>query len=362
MGSPRDGRAAVPVTRQRDPTNLEFPFSSLDTDCFLTPVDRFFIRSHFAVPGRSSEAWTVRVEGEVDRPFTIDLDELRRMPSRTITALLECSGNGRGFLKPPQVGVRWELGAVGNAEWTGVPLAAILERAGVKPAATEVILEGADRGEIKPPQHETPGVIAYARGLPLSKAGSEEVLLAYAMNGEELPPGHGHPVRAVVPGWYGMASVKWLRRIVVSDRPFQGFFQTMDYAIWDRRQGLPTLVPVAEVQVKAQIARPAPFEVVAKDTNYRMFGAAWAGEAPVARVEVSDDGGRSWSPARCLGESIQFAWRFWEHDWRTPDRPGRRILMARATDERGRSQPMERDDDRRDAVISHVLPIEVEVR
>ena len=135
------------------------------------------------------------------------------MPSQTVTALLECSGNGRVFLEPPQVSIRWELGAVSTAEWKGVPLAAVLERAGVKPNAVEVILEGSDRGEFKAPDPKTPGVIPYARSLPLAKAKAPEVLLAYEMNGEPLPPRHGHPVRAVVAGWYGMASVKWLKRV-----------------------------------------------------------------------------------------------------------------------------------------------------
>jgi DMSO/TMAO reductase YedYZ molybdopterin-dependent catalytic subunit len=169
-------------------------------------------------------------------------------------------------------------------------------------------------------------------------------------------------VRAVVAGWYGMASLKWLRRIIVTDRPFHGFFQTMQYAVWERRHGLPSLVPVAEVQVKAQIARPAPFEVVSRGTAHRMYGAAWAGASDVARVEVSDDGGQTWAPAKRLGQPVEFAWRLWEHPWRTPERPGRCIVMARATDEQRRTQPKERDPGRRDAVISHVLPIEIEVR
>jgi DMSO/TMAO reductase YedYZ molybdopterin-dependent catalytic subunit len=350
------------IGRQRDPDNLEFPFSTLDTDRFLTPNEQFYVRTHFEVPKLEAKTWRLTVEGEVEHPFAIGYDELRKMPARTVTALLECSGNGRGFLKPPQAGLRWELGAVGTAEWTGVPLAAILERAGIKPGAVEVVLEGADKGEFRPPQSPTPGRIPYARSLPLSKARNEEVLLAYAMNGVELPPKHGHPVRAVVPGWYGMASVKWLERINVTDRPFRGYFQTMQYAVWERRHGMPSLVPVTEIHVKAQVARPAPFEIVPKGTSYRMYGAAWAGESEVAKVEVSDDGGDTWRAATLVGKPVRYAWRFWEYDWKTPGSPGRHIVMSRATDARGHAQPTVRDPDRRDAVISHILPIEVEVR
>ena len=357
-----DLRPSGLISRQRHPDNLEFPFTTLDADRFLTPNDQFYVRTHFEVPDLDAKTWGLKVEGEVEHPFEIGYDELRRMPSQTVTALLECSGNGRVFLEPPQVSIRWELGGVSTAEWKGVPLAAVLERAGIKANAVEVILEGADKGEFKEPDPKTPGVIPYARSLPLSKARAPEVLLAYEMNGKPLPPRHGHPVRAVVAGWYGMASVKWLKRVVVTDRPFDGYFQTFMYSIWGRRHGLPTLVPVTDIQVKAQVARPAPFEVVPKGTKYRMHGAAWAGESDVAKVEVSDDGGKTWAGAKLLGDPVRYAWRLWEHDWRTPDRAGRHVLMARATDSKGRVQPLERDKDRRDAVISHVLPIEVEVR
>lgn len=356
------GRGGTPgmITRQKEPENLEFPFSSLDG--FRTPNEHFYVRSHFESPKIDPATWRVSIQGEVERPFELGTEELRRMPSKSVTALLECSGNGRIFLEPPQIGIRWELGGVGNAESIGVPLADVLERAGVRTGAVEVILEGADGGEFKPPREKSPGKIPYARSLSLEKARTTEVLLAYKMNGEELPPKHGHPVRVVVPGWYGMASVKWLKRIIVTDRPFQGFFQTVEYAIWERRDGLPTLAPVTEVQVKSQIARPAPYESVPKGSKYRMHGAAWAGEANVAKVEVSNDGGETWKAARLLGEPVKYAWRLWEHEWRTPERLGPHVVMARATDDRGRAQPMKRDPDRRDAVISHVLPIEIEVR
>ncbi|HEY7308221.1 MAG TPA: sulfite oxidase [Gemmataceae bacterium] len=348
------------IVRQKNPDNLEFPFASLDS--FHTPNELFYVRSHFDVPNLDAKSWRLKVEGAVEKPFEIGYDELRKMPAHTLTALLECSGNSRVFLKPPQMGIRWELGGVSNAEWTGVRLSDVLERAGVKEDAVEVILEGADRGEFKPPSTKSPGVIAYARSLPLTKARRPEVLLAYKMNGKDLPRAHGAPVRAVVAGWYGMASVKWLKRLLVSDRPFQGFFQTFMYTMWDRSRGVPDLVQVRDIQVKSEIARPALHEVVPAKSTYRVFGAAWAGESEVVKVEISTDGGKSWSAAKLLDKSAPFTWRFWEHNWRTPTESSSRLLLARATDARGRVQPMERDDDRRDAVISHVLPIEVEVR
>lgn len=315
------------ISRQKHPLNVEFPFPTLNS--FLTPNEQFYIRTHFHVPDLKASQWTLKVEGHVERPFEIGYDELQKLPARTLTSLLECSGNSRVFLQPPQLSIRWEQGGVGNAEWSGVPLSAILDRAGVKDGAVEVILEGHDKGKFDPPHAETPGEINYARSLPLEKARRNEVLLAYGMNGEDLPPAHGYPVRAVVAGWYGMASVKWLRRIIVTDRPFYGYFQTFAYSVWERRHGgLPTLVPVTEIGVKSQIARPTLHEVVSAGATYRIFGAAWSGHPEIAKVEISTDGGQTWSQARLDQRSVPFAWRFFEHAWRVPDRPGTYTLMG----------------------------------
>jgi DMSO/TMAO reductase YedYZ molybdopterin-dependent catalytic subunit len=361
LGRSRAGEPSSPglIVREREPENLEFPFSTLDGP--ITPNERFYVRSHFRRPRIDPATWRLKVAGAVARPLELSLDEIRAMPSETRVALLECSGNGRAFLAPKAQGVPWELGAVGAAEWTGTPLRALLGRAEVRPDAVEVILEGADRGEIAA-EPKTPGAIAFARSLPLEKACCPEVLLAYTMNGRPLPEAHGSPVRAVVPGWYGMASVKWLARLIVSERPFSGYFQTLEYSYFERRHGLPTLVPVTEIQVKAEIARPARHEVVAAGSSYHVHGAAWAGESEVARVEVSTDGGRSWADATLHGAPARHTWRLWHFDWTTPHEPGRFALMARATDRRGQVQPMSRDPDRRNTMINHVVPIEVEVR
>jgi DMSO/TMAO reductase YedYZ molybdopterin-dependent catalytic subunit len=190
-----------------------------------------------------------------------------------------------------------------------------------------------------------------------------EVILAYKMNSEPLPLSHGFPLRAVVPGWYGMASVKWLTRVVVTDTTFRGYFQTSDYSFWEQRDELPIqLLPVTEIEVKAEIARPALHEIIPTDTIYRVYGAAWTGESEVSQVDMSTNGGDHWEPTQLLGESVPYAWRFWEFYWRTPAQPGIHTLMARATDARGNVQPMQRDAHRGSYMISHVQPIEVEVR
>jgi DMSO/TMAO reductase YedYZ molybdopterin-dependent catalytic subunit len=346
------------IVRQQEPLNLEMPFPAA-TD-FITPNELFYVRCHFPIPEIAAEDWRLKVEGEVESPFELTYDKLRGFEARTVAATLECAGNNRIFLEPKAKGVQWGLGAVGNASWTGVPLAALLERARIKANALEVILDGADEGEVD--KTPTPaGKISFCRSLPLAKAQSD-VLLAYEMNGEKLPAAHGFPLRAIVPGWYAMASVKWLRRIIVTSKPFNGFYQSLDYTYWDRSGALPTLAPLAEQQVKAEIARPEIGEVVPANSSYRVHGAAWSGEADVTKVEVSFDSGGSWTEAKLLGEPVKNAWRLWEYEWRTPADPGRCKLVARAMDSRGRVQPSGRSGDRGTYMINHLLPIEIEVR
>ena len=214
------------IIRQKEPSNLETPFDQVDS--FLTPTELFYIRSHFPAPTLDLASYQLRIDGAVKNPFSLSYKELRDMPSETRVATLECAGNGRVFLVPHVEGAQWELGAVANAEWTGVPLGALLERAGMEEDACEIVLEGVDQGtpDVKP---IPPGPISYARSLLRDKAIQREVLIAYQMNGRDLPLDHGYPVRAIVPGHYGMASVKWLTRIQAVREHFKvtGRHQTM---------------------------------------------------------------------------------------------------------------------------------------
>jgi DMSO/TMAO reductase YedYZ molybdopterin-dependent catalytic subunit len=346
------------IVRAHEPRNLEFPVSELRDA--IVPNEHFFVRSHFAVPTVDVTSWKLKVEGAVDKPFELSYEELTKLPSRSLTATLECAGNGRVHISPPVQGLQWGQGAVGNAEWGGIPLAAILEKAGVKAGAVEVILEGADMGQIN---HEprSPGPIPFARSLPIEKAKKDEVLLAYKMNGETLPTSHGYPLRAVVGGWYGMASVKWLTRIIVSTQRFRGFWQSLDYSYFERRDGMPTLRPVAAMEPKAIIARPGLSEIVPAGKSFRLFGAAWAGERAVDKVEISLDGGKSWASAKLLAKAQPVQWVLWEYAWEKPER-GTASIVARATDDQGRTQPPTRDPDRRTYMINHLVPIAVIVR
>jgi DMSO/TMAO reductase YedYZ molybdopterin-dependent catalytic subunit len=346
------------IVRSEQPLNLEMPFETAES--FITPAELFYVRTHFPIPKIDRDAWWLHVQGEVEKSFAINYQELVQLESVTVPVTLECAGNNRNFLEPKVKGVQWGLGAVGTGEWTGVPLSVLLDRAIVRPTAREVILEGADHGMLDDPKGP-PGELTYSRSVPLEKA-KRDVVLAYRMNGKDLPPEHGFPVRAIVPGWYAMASIKWLQRIIVSAEPFTGYYQTLDYAYWKRRGEIAELSPVAELQVKAEIARPAQGETVPANSSVRIRGAAWAAGNEIVRVEVSTDGGSTWKEATLLGEAKPNAWRFWEFDWKTPSAPGKQTLVARATDSLGQTQAAHRDSDRGTYMINHLLPITVEVK
>jgi DMSO/TMAO reductase YedYZ molybdopterin-dependent catalytic subunit len=345
------------IVRCEDPLNLEMPFENLDG--FITPTSSFYVRTHYPIPTISKTMWRLRVEGEVERPQEFNYDELLKLKSRTSPVTLECAGNNRNFLTTKVKGVQWGLGAVGTAEWTGVPLSEVLNRVGVKTTAREVVLEGADQGPLEDPKAPR-GDVRFARSIPLNKA-NDDVLLAYKMNEVEVPPEHGFPVRAIVPGWFAVASVKWLQRIIVTDRPFNGYYQAIDYAFWKRGDGNAELVPLRELQVKAEIARPKDGERVSPNAKVRVHGAAWSGGAKITKVEVTTDGGQTWHDANVEG-SVPNAWCLWDYVWHTPSKPGRCSVIARATDSAGRTQPVERDLDRGTYMINHLLPITVEVK
>jgi DMSO/TMAO reductase YedYZ molybdopterin-dependent catalytic subunit len=348
----RDGK----IVLSEEPLVLETPLENLHD--FITPTQSFYVRNHFPIPKIDLEKWRLRVEGEVEKPFDLTFDEVAKLQTRIIPATLECAGNGRAFLEPKVKGVQWRIGGVSNAEWTGVPLSSLLERAILQSAAREIIFEGVDRGKLEDPKAPR-DEINFARSIPIEKAA--DVLLAYKMNDVDLPPEHGSPLRAIVPGWYAVASVKWLQRIIVSEKPFNGYYQTLDYAYWRREGKQARLTPLSEIQTKAVIVSPAEGETVVRDSNLHVRGAAWTGSGEVKSVELSADGGATWSDAKLLGESIRNAWRLWEFNWKTPSQPGKVTLVARATDSNGATQPLERDADRGTYMITHLLPIVVEI-
>ncbi|MDP9264746.1 MAG: sulfite oxidase [Chloroflexota bacterium] len=285
----------------------------------VTPVGRHYVRDHFPLPEPPDR---LVVDGEVSEPLTFTLSEVRAMPARSLFVTLECAGNGRSYLEPRVPGEQWSTGAVGTAEWTGVPLVAAMERAGVRATATELLFTGADRGVVAG-RH-----IAYERSLPIDYASRGVALLAYAMNGEDLTAQHGAPLRLVVPGWYGVASVKWLTRITAIPRPFRGFYQAERYVI----DG----APLRQVEPRAVITWPADGAALERG-RVHVRGYAWSGRSPLQGVEVSSDGGSRWALAALGPEISPYAWRTWEYEW-SPVSPGDQVLAARALDADG-AQP-----------------------
>ena len=248
----RERRAAAQaglVINGAEPLNCEVPVSLLGSE--VTPTDRFYRRNHFPIPVLDAAAWRLSVSGLVDRALSLSLPELTQLPAQTMEVTLECAGNARRMYQPPAPGEPWGFGAVSTAEWTGVPLTEVLRRAGLQPGAQEIIFGGADRGTIDGAPHP----IHFERSLPVAGVAESDALLAYAMNGQPLPPRHGYPLRLIVPGWYAVASVKWLSSIRVTDEPFGGFFQTERY-MYERGSGTVVREPVRLQQVRALITRP----------------------------------------------------------------------------------------------------------
>ena len=347
------------IVRQKSPPNIEFPFASLSE--WLIPTDLFFVRNHFPSPHLNEREWRLRVDGAVERPLELDLDSIKAMPCTTLAAVVECAGNGRVYYEPPKEGLQWQNGAVGNAEWKGVLLREVLEAAGVKRTALEVLLVGADSGVVDSNKKTaSPGPIAFARSLPLQKAIADGALLAYSMNNEPLTHDHGHPLRAVVGGWFGMAWVKWITHINVLEQPFLGYWQARDYFRWERGLGEPMLVPLSEMEVKAQIARPVNGANLTAGQPYRIFGAAWSGEAAIQQVQVCTGDGKGWREARLLDKEHPYAWRLWECIW-TPEQVGRYRLRCRAIDGAGRVQPELQRSDCEGYAANWIVPVEVVV-
>ena len=323
--SPPQARAALTVI-QPEPFNAEAPPEALASD--ITPVGLHYVRSNFAIPAHDG---VVTIGGQVSNPITLSLDDLRGLPAVERTVTLECAGNGRLAQTPLPVGEPWGKYAVSTARWTGALLHEVLARAGPADAAINVIFEGADHGH-----YDHYDDIGFGRALALAHAAdpAAEILIAYEMNGAPLSPEHGAPFRLIVPHWYGMASVKWLKRIDVSAEAYDGEFQTGHYMYeWgDQRRE-----PVTSMRVRARITDPAPRARIPAGVH-TVRGKAWTGTGPVTTVEVSLTGGSEWRRANLDPPAGPYQWQDWAFDWNAT-RIGRHALRARATDAAGNVQP-----------------------
>jgi DMSO/TMAO reductase YedYZ molybdopterin-dependent catalytic subunit len=320
------------IVRSPRPLNLETPLKELSTE--ITPHELFFVRNNYDGPEMDPAQYVLKVDGEVENPLTLRLDDLRRMEQVTHTITLECAGNGRSFHTPKASGIQWEYGAVGTAVWKGVRLADVLRLARPRPGARHVVPNGNDA----PPTPQAPDFI---RSHPIWKAMEPHTMIALEMNGRPVPHLHGGPARLIVPGWIGSASIKWLTEITLAEKEWNGPFMQRSYRsprVDDPQQ----TYSLQSLECKSVIVSPLDRAQLTAGAQ-AVFGFAWAGEGAIVAVDVSSDGGQSWKPATLTGAEQRFAWRRWEHAWDA--RPGAHTLMARASDSLGRYQPLSRPPD-----------------
>lgn len=295
-----------------------------DMDSWITPNDKFFSITHFNRPVIDPATWKLEIDGLVGQPLSLTLDDIKARPRQEVTYTIECSGNS---------GLPFLTGVIGNATWAGTPLAPLLEEAGVQPEAIEVIFWGTDAGEVEArdmTMHQH-----FARSMSLEDARNPDYILAYEMNGEPLPEKNGFPLRLIVPGWYGVANVKWLQRIELTDRRLQSQFMARDYVtVREVEQDGETVW--TETGVRHMRLKSAPARVTRAEEVYRITGAAWG--APIAKVEVQIDDGPWEEAALDTSEQAEFAWTIWYLDWPNPA-PGEHKITSRAIDTAGNVQP-----------------------
>jgi DMSO/TMAO reductase YedYZ molybdopterin-dependent catalytic subunit len=313
--------------------NHGMPLEALRYD--VTPVGLHYLLIHFDVPAVPAD-WRLRIGGHVDRKLSVSLDDLRARPTVRRIVTMECAGNGRAQFDPHVVSQPWLAEAVGTGEWGGVEVGPLLEEAGLRDGAVEVLFGALDRGIDGGVEQ------AYERSLTLDEALGAGALLAYELNGAPLPPQHGFPLRLVVPGWYGMTSVKWLDRITVLDRPFDGYQQAQAYRF--RRSEDDDGEPVTRMRPRALMVPPGVPDFMSRRRFVErgpceLEGRAWSGLAPIASVEVSADGGSSWTTAELEPAPDHWAWSRWTWTWDAE--PGEHELTCRARDEAGNEQPRE---------------------
>jgi sulfane dehydrogenase subunit SoxC len=320
---------------QQATRNHGMPLEALRYD--LTPVGLHYLLIHYDIPFVDPDRWRLEVRGLVRNAISLSLSELRERPAVEVVSTIECAGNGRALLSRRRASQPWLLEAVGTARWRGVGLRALLDEAGLADGAVEIVFTGLDRGiegEVEQ---------SYQRALPLEEALRDDVLLAYEMNGQPLLPQHGFPLRLVVPGWYGMTSVKWLHEIDVVGEPFAGYQHARAYRRWQHEDDEGE--PITRIQPRALMVPPGIPGFPVRERKIPLGpclleGRAWSGFAPIERVDVSTDGGETWAQAELEEAPSAYAWRRWTYEWR-PQEPGGYTLTCRATDAAGNAQPAE---------------------
>jgi sulfite oxidase len=317
------------IVRSPRPVNLETPLRELTA--YHTPDEVFFVRNNYDAAPIDPAQWSVRIEGEVDNPVVLRLDDLRKLAVISQDVTLECAGNGRAFHTPRASGIQWEYGAVGNQAWRGVRLADVLALARPRASGRHVAFDGADKAP-------TPQAPDFIRSVPIWKAISPHTMLAFEMGGKPIPHLHGGPVRVLVPGFVGSASIKWLERIMLLPEEFDGFYMKSNYTA-PRADNDKDVYSLQSLEVKSVIVAPSDGAKLGAG-RVNVWGWAWAGEGELTGIDVSTDGGQTWRVGRFVDHWDRYSWRKWEADWDAA--AGRHTLMARATDSLGRIQPASR--------------------
>jgi sulfane dehydrogenase subunit SoxC len=336
MAAPETGAEAITLDElQLAARNHALPLEALRYD--VTPVGLHYLLIHYDIPAVDPETWRLAIDGCVARPLSLSLADLRTREAIEVTATMECAGNGRARLMPRPISQPWLLEAVGTASWRGVSLRGLLDEAAPADDAVDVVFTGLDRGIEKGVEQ------SYQRALPVEVALADDVVLAYEMNGAPLLPQHGYPLRLLVPGWYGMTNVKWLTEITVIDSAFDGYQHSAAYRLRADEDDAGT--PVTRMQPRALLLPPGIPDFHTRERTvtpgtYVLEGRAWSGWAPVARVDVSVDGGETWAQASLQPARSRWAWRRWTYEW-VADTPGDYVLCVRAEDEAGNAQPDE---------------------
>jgi DMSO/TMAO reductase YedYZ molybdopterin-dependent catalytic subunit len=341
------------ITLSPSPKDIEMPVGEFIDE--ITPTEHFFVRCHTMIPEVKLPDWKLEITGLVDKPQSLTLADLKKLPRVELVSVLECAGNGRSFYQPRVAGAQWQFGSVGNARWTGVRLRDVLKLAGLKPSATQLLMDGADV-----PMGTMP---KFQRTLEVKKALDPDTMLAWNMNGKPLTADHGFPLRVIAPGWASDSWVKWLTKIDAMDHEFEGFWMKTAYRHPNHHVepgstvDAKDMIPVTDLNVKSVIATPNTW---AKPGTILVQGVAWSNASPVTKVELSTDSGKTWLNAKLGGTPTKYGFRKWTYSWKAPE--GEYTLMSRATNAAGQTQPMEPEWNPNGYLYNAAQPREISIR
>jgi DMSO/TMAO reductase YedYZ molybdopterin-dependent catalytic subunit len=320
------------TTRSLHPENQETPIQFIENE--IVKNNLFYRRNHFYYPALSYSNYWLTINGLVSTPILLSMQDILQLPSKTIQVVLECAGDKRSFFKPKVFGEQWEKGAISQGYWKGVPLRSLLELSGIREGAKEIVVEGYDFGE----RTDLDKVFTYTRSLPLEKALHPDTIIAYEYNNQPIPFKHGSPLRLIVPQWYAMASVKWIKQISVIDSNFKGPFQTIDYVYYPNTENNKDAFPVTTINVNSTIQKPLDREIL-NTGEHLIKGIAWTGKGFITKLEISVDGGITWLNSKLEPpKNGGYGWQSWSYDWTVLEK-GEYKIMTKATDSYNRTQP-----------------------